>query len=287
MKRDTFCDLLIARLLDIFCLRPEHRANVPWHGSIASPDRCAQQGPDDEIIWRYKLMIALPTPGRGSHGFCQVCTKLGRINDSATQQNLYVWVLLFPFVGFLVNKVANYVCGRQLSAIGKYTFHIFSYCQSESDGISRCKLKHVVWYFFLPGRILPLRQKGNLLLCTILLGNTAVNAAMAQLLLSSKLGMPSTYYVKKQDPIHSISVDIHAWFLKSLPLLNDRQWVYSQSVFIILHPTVESPIARLADYAGGLAQLKTPYLFGVKLSVQILFIQTSIVHITVENSAVL
>lgn len=31
-------------------------------------------------------------------------------------------------------------------------------------------------------RILPLRQKGNLLLCTILLGNTAVNAAMAQLL---------------------------------------------------------------------------------------------------------
>eukprot|EP00438_Fugacium_kawagutii_P020069 Skav201049 [mRNA] locus=scaffold3386:366734:374090:- [translate_table: standard] len=34
-----------------------------------------------------------------------------------------------------------------------------------------------------PGRILPLRQKGNLLLCTILLGNTAVNAAMAQLLL--------------------------------------------------------------------------------------------------------
>jgi hypothetical protein len=50
---------------------------------------------------------------------------------------------------------------------------------------------------------------------------------------------------------------------------------------------VESPIARLADYAGGLAQLKTPYLLGVKLSIQILFIQTSIVHITVENSAVL
>jgi len=68
-------------------------------------------------------MVALPTPGRGSHGFCQVCTKLGRINDSARQQNLYVWVLLFPFVGFLVNKVANDVFGRQLSAIGKYTFH--------------------------------------------------------------------------------------------------------------------------------------------------------------------
>ncbi|CAK9007277.1 unnamed protein product [Durusdinium trenchii] len=31
-------------------------------------------------------------------------------------------------------------------------------------------------------KILPLRQQGNLLLCTILLGNTAVNAAMAQLL---------------------------------------------------------------------------------------------------------
>jgi len=134
MKHDTFCDLLIARLLDIFCLRPEHRANVPWHGSIASPDRCAQQGPDDEIIWRYKLMVALPTPGRGSHGFCQVCTKLGRINDSARQQNLYVWVLLFPFVGFLVNKVANDVFGRQLSAIGKYTFHNARVNQMGSEG---------------------------------------------------------------------------------------------------------------------------------------------------------
>ena len=40
--------------------------------------------------------------------------------------------------------------------------------------------------------------------------------------------------------------------------------LYSQIVFIIFYPTVENPIARLADYAGCLAQLKTPHLHGVK-----------------------
>lgn len=53
---------------------------------------------------------------------------------SARQQNLYVWVLLFPFVGFLVNKVANDVFGRQLSAIGKYTFHNARVNQMGSEG---------------------------------------------------------------------------------------------------------------------------------------------------------
>ena len=47
---------------------------------------------------------------------------------------------------------------------------------------------HQSFFFFDQGKIQPLRRKGNLLLCTILLGNTAVNAAMAQLLLGFRIG---------------------------------------------------------------------------------------------------
>ena len=38
-------------------------------------------------------------------------------------------------------------------------------------------------------RILPLRRKGNLLLCTLLLGNTLVNALIAVLLTSMTSGL--------------------------------------------------------------------------------------------------